>query len=314
MSCDRGQIFFNNRIQMKMQMKYYDNYSEIKTLQPFSIRGHMRTIALNGLSIIDRIKGVQNDLSKNRIQFLYIHHVFKDEEEKLDRLLEQLARNHTFISYSEAVNKILNRTIDKPYISFSSDDGLKNNLRAAEIFNGYGAKACFFVSPGIIDNSDYETIKNFCRTRIKFPPVEFLIWSDIERLQKMGHEIGAHTMEHINIANTKAEKIIEDCKMSFDILKYRCGEVKHFAFPYGRFFHFSEIGRKAVFASGFVSCASAERGCHVNPVKNILTEELCILRDHVILDWDINHIMYFIAKNSRKASPVNNYFPYNYTT
>jgi len=292
-------------------MKYYDNYSEIKSLQPFSIRGHVRTIALNGLSFIDKIRGIQNDLSKDRIQFLYIHHVFKDEEKKLDHLLKQLALNHSFISYSDAVNKILNKAIDKPYITVSSDDGFKNNLRAAEILDENGVKACFFVSPGIINNSDYETIKTFCRMRIKFPPVEFLNWNDIERLQKMGHEIGSHTMDHINIAEAKIEKIIEDCNMSIEVLKSKCGDVKHFAFPYGRFFHFSEIGRKAVFASGFVSCASAERGCHVNPDKSILNEELCILRDHVILDWSIDHVLYFLAKNSRKANPQNNYFPYD---
>ena len=78
-----------------------------------------------------------------------------------------------------------------------------------------------------------------------------------------------HTMDHINIAKTATEDIVEDCRKSIDILKSRCGDVKHFAFPYGRFFHFSEIGRKAVFASGFASCASAERGCHVNPDRDI---------------------------------------------
>jgi peptidoglycan/xylan/chitin deacetylase (PgdA/CDA1 family) len=291
-------------------MKYYDTYKEIKSLKHIGIRGHMRTFALNAISIIERIKRVQNDLNRNRVQFLYIHHVFKDEEKKLDVLLKQLALNHSFISYSNAVDKILNRTIDKSYIAISSDDGFKNNLRAAEILDNNGAKACFFINPKIIGISNYETIKTFCRVRLKFPPVEFLNWKDVELLQKMGHEIGSHTMEHINIAKSSTESIIEDCSKSFEILKYKCGDVKHFAFPYGRFIHFNEIGRKAVFANGFVSCASAERGCHVNPDKKILNEELCILRDHVLLDWNINHVLYFLANNSRKASPQNNYFPY----
>ena len=136
-----------------MQVKYYDNYSDVKKLHPFGIRGHMRTIALNGLSVVDRIKGIQNDLNRKRVQFLYFHHVFKDEEKKLDTLLKQLALNHSFISYSDAIDKILNGAIDKPYITFSSDDGFKNNLRAAEILDDNGAKGCFFISPGIIDNS-----------------------------------------------------------------------------------------------------------------------------------------------------------------
>ena len=293
-----------------MSTKYYDTYKEIKSIQPFGLRGRLRTYALNGLSIIDRISGIQNDLERNRIQFLYIHHVFKDEEKNLDLLLKQLSLNHTFISYSDAVSRILDRAIDKPYITISSDDGFKNNLRAAEIMDNYGAKGCFFISPGIIDIYNYETIETFCRERIKFPPVEFLSWKDVDHLLKMGHEIGSHTMGHVNIAETPKDIIIDDCNKSYETLNSRCGSVKHFAFPYGRFFHFNEIGRKAVFDSGFVSCASAERGCHLNPDKFISNEELCILRDHVILDWNINHILYFLARNSRNASPKNNYFPY----
>lgn len=291
-------------------MQFYNTYSEIKKIKPLGIRGQVRNLALDGLSFIDRIKGFQNELNRHRIQFLYFHHVFKDEEKKLELLLKQLSVNHSFISYSDAVDKILNRNIDKPYIAISSDDGLKNNIRAAEILDNYGAKACFFINPGIIDSPNYDSVKTFCRDRIKFPPVEFLSWGDVDRLQKMGHEIGSHTMNHINIANSAYEEIVEECTQSFDQLKSRCGDVKHFAYPYGRFFHFNELGRKAVFSSGYVSCASAERGCHINPDTEISKEELCILRDHVVVDWDIDHVFYFIANNSRKASSQNNYFPY----
>ena len=61
-------------------------------------------------------------LSKRaRVQFLYIHHIFKDEENSFDELF---LNYHTFISHSEAVNRVINGHIDKPYISISSDDGL----------------------------------------------------------------------------------------------------------------------------------------------------------------------------------------------
>ncbi len=282
-------------------MKYYNNYEEIKKLQPSRVRDCFRVCALNGLSTIDKIRGIQDELNKPRVQFIYIHHVFKDEEKNLDKLLKQLALNHCFISYSDAINIILKRQIDKPYISISSDYGLKNNFRAAEILNAYGAKACFFINPLITGNTNFETIKAFCRDKLRFPPVSFLNWSDIEQLLKMGHEVGSHTMSHINMAKSSEEILIEECCKSYEILKEKCGDVKHFAFPYGRFFYFNEIARKTVFASGFFSCASAERGCHVNPDKSISNEELCILRDHILLNWNLNHVLFFLARNSRQA-------------
>lgn len=293
-----------------MQTKFPETYESIRENKPFSFRDNLRRLILDSLAIIDGIRGIDEDLKKTRIQFLYIHHVFKDEEKKLDDLLMRLSYTHDFISYSEAINKILARSVDRPYIAFSSDDGLKTNLKAADIFMKYGIRACFFINPGITGETDYRVIKDFCESRIKMPPVEFLNWKDISLLLKMGHEIGSHTIDHINIAETPFEKTIEDCRKSFMILEKECGEAKHFAFPYGRFSFFNEEGRKAVFSSGYSSCASAERGCHINPLSDLSVDELCIRRDHILLDWDLRHILFFIAKNSRNADVKNNYFPY----
>ena len=71
----------------------------------------------------------------------------------------------------------LNNKIDKPYIAFSSDDGFKNNLFAAEILNNYGASACFFINPGLVEECDFQKIKNHCRNKLHLPPIEFLNWA-----------------------------------------------------------------------------------------------------------------------------------------
>ena len=291
-------------------MNYFENYTEIKKLKPTGIRGKFRTLALNGLCILDKLNGIERYLNKPRVQFLYIHHIFKDEEKKLENLLKKLILNHTFISYSEGVNKTLEGKIDRPYICISSDDGFKNNLKAAQILNEYGAKACFFINPFIAEKKSFEEVEKYSKTRLNFPPVEFMNWKDIETLQNMGHEIGSHTMEHINIAITKKSEFIDDCNKTFQILQKKCGEAKHFAFPYGRFLHFNDIARESVFNAGFISCATAERGCHIPHEKILQSQHLCIRRDHVILDWNINHIFHFLSNNSRRATIENNFFPY----
>lgn len=290
--------------------EFTGTYQEIKSGHPFSFKAVLRNFALTGLSLKDTIEGIDKYLKVPRVQFLYIHHSFRDELQDMDKLMKRLSKDHTFISYSGAVDLVLNGKIDKPYISISSDDGFKNNLYAAEILDNYGAKACFFINPGLIDEDSFDKIKQYCKEKLHMPPVEFLNWDDVLKLKADGHEIGGHTMFHGNIAGMDQNEMESDLQQTHDIIVSKCGEVKHFAFPYGRFHHFNEPGRQAVFKAGFVSCASAERGCHINNGNKLTPDKLCIRRDHVILDWNMGHTLYFLANNAKKRTEANNLFPY----
>jgi peptidoglycan/xylan/chitin deacetylase (PgdA/CDA1 family) len=115
-------------------------------------------------------------------------------------------------------------------------------------------------------------------------------------------------MEHRNLGATTADVVRQDLEQSRKILTERCGSVKHFAFPYGRFTDLSPQGFKDVFSVGYESCASAERGCHIANGE-VSKEDLCLRRDHVVLDWPLSHVRYFLANNALKASAANNHFP-----
>jgi peptidoglycan/xylan/chitin deacetylase (PgdA/CDA1 family) len=286
---------------------FTEYYSEVQKLKPASARSHIRKVALDVLSLPLLLD--QSYLKKPRLQFLYVHHVFKDEERALVALIEFLQKDHFFISYSEAVDRLLAGDIDKPYIVFSSDDGLKNNLTAAAIFKRYNISACFFVNPYTIEQHDFNLVRDFCYEKIHFPPVEFLTWQDLDLLKKMGQEIGSHTISHVNIAACDEQTIHEEIVSSFNLLNERLGDIKHFAYPYGRYFHFNETGRRLVFDAGFQSCASAERGCHITDRKRLKKEEVLLRRDHVLLHWNLNHLKYFLINNSKKASVEHNFFP-----
>lgn len=290
-------------------MNFSDTYASIKHQKGFSIRSAVRNITLDGLHLIEKFKA-HDALLKNRIQFLYIHHVFKDEVQCLRQLIEYLSENHFFISYSEALNLILNNNIDKPYICISSDDGLKNNLYAAEIFDLFGIKACFFICPGIIGEMDYDKIKKFCEERLLFPTVEFLTWNDIDYLLQKGHEIGSHTMTHINCAETPLNQVEEELNLSYEIIKQKCGICKHFAYPYGRYTDFNKALTDLVFNIGYQSCSSAERGCHVQQPISTSKENLLIRRDNIVLDWRLSHIKYFLNRNAISVSLQQNNFPH----
>jgi peptidoglycan/xylan/chitin deacetylase (PgdA/CDA1 family) len=292
-------------------MRFVDTYKELLVHKPKTTRDTLRHAALDLTSLGFRLSHRREKLfAKPRVQFLYIHHTFRDEVEKLDLLIRTLAQHHHFVSHSEAVERILTGNIDRPYISVSSDDGLRNNIEAARVLDRYGIKGCFFICPSIIDERDPEKIAAFARERLHFPPVEFLSWQEVETLQRQGHEIGGHTSSHINIARTDDTRLPEEIGGCFEQIKKRCGAPMHFAFPYGRFTDFSSAGWKLVRESGYSSCASAQRGCHITAGASLPEAgKLMIRRDHIILDWPLHHILYFIARSALGATPANNLYP-----
>jgi peptidoglycan/xylan/chitin deacetylase (PgdA/CDA1 family) len=296
-----------------MPQTFTEHYAVLKQLQKPSIRDVSRKMALDTLSSIYAITGTTDAaLKKPRVQFLYIHHIFKDEEVLLKKLIEKLSAAHTFVSYNEAVTRILTGTVDKPYISISSDDGLKNNLHAAKILADYGISACFFICPPMIGENDYQKIKKFSEQRLHLPPVEFMNWKDVETLLQQGHEIGAHTMSHVNLATCNASELEYEIVDCFEEIKKACGSSRHFAYPYGRYHHFTAAAKNMVFSNGFYSCASAERGCHLSPQGTTIEKEhLFIRRDHVILSWPLDHILFFMARSAQKADIHNNDFTYH---
>ncbi len=89
------------------------------------------------------------------------------------------------------------------------------------------------------------------------------------------------------------------------MIEDKVGPIKHFAWPYGLFSHFSDTARQVTFKAGFKSCASAERGAHVVHAANIAPEHICIRRDQLIANWPLKHNLYFLARSSNAASPEN---------
>jgi peptidoglycan/xylan/chitin deacetylase (PgdA/CDA1 family) len=291
-------------------MNFVTTYKALKKYKGTSLLSEARETALDILGLLQKLKG-DNAFKKNRIQFLCLHHVFNDEQKNLRDLLDFLLKDHSFISYSEALKKILDNKIDKPYICISSDDGFKNNLNALNILNEYGISACFFICPDIIENQNEENIEIFCSEKLHIPPVEFLNWNDVDRLLKDGHEIGSHTMKHINLAASEPDIIADDLQLSYDIIKKYVGDRVHFAFPYGRYFHFTAKAREVVFNTGYYSCSSAERGCHVQQSEPPVCEKLLVRRDNIVLAWKPSHIKYFLRRNAMHAKFQQNNFLYN---
>ncbi len=281
--------------------------SEVRRRSPRRMVRHAALTALSGLWQAGGM--IERALRRPRIHFLHLHHVFPDEEAHFRGLLRALARDHTFISYSEAVERAARGRIDRPYAALSMDDGLKSCGRAATILGEFGAHGCFFVITSMIGESDPDKIRRFCATKLGLPPVEFMSWTDAEAMRREGHEIGSHSSTHARLLELNEAELEDEIAGSGDVLRHRLGEALHFAWPYGRFRDISAQATNAVFRAGFSSLASGVRGCHVAGGVPIPMRQLCIRREHCEAQWPPAHTLYFLARSSAAASSESGFWP-----
>src|SRR6266550_1004217 len=271
-----------------------------------SVARHLTISALTRVeSLVSRVSG---STDRECIQFLYFHHVFANEAASFRKLLSDLGDDYTYLPYSHAVARIAAGAIDGRFLALSFDDGFAYNVRAAGIMKELGVSGCFFLATGIIGVTDAESVAEFCRTNLKHAPVEFMGWRDVERLLRDGHEVGGHTRTHANLASITNEMVEAEIGGCFDDLQRRIGKVEHFAWPFGRFSDFSAFAAKTVFKTGFKSCASAVRGCHV-ACGAMTADSVCLRRDHVAATWPTNHVRYFARRNGRRATGRDNTWP-----
>ncbi len=274
-----------------------------RQLQRRDARVTVRQLGRSTFAAFSRVSGrMRGALDRPRVQVFQLHHVLDDELVPFRALLRALGQHHTFISYSQAVDRIERGKVDAPYAVLTFDDGQRSCMRAAKIMKELGISACFFVCPGIIGEKDYQKIRTFCLERLEIPPVPFMSWDDLQRLLEMGHEIGSHGLNHLDLAQLDPEEVIEEIEGSYGALKQHVGRVKHFAWPYGLFENFSPTAAAAVFDAGYVSCASAERGAHGPDIEGQLGPP-CIRREPLEANWPASHSLYLAAYNSQRLSP-----------
>jgi peptidoglycan/xylan/chitin deacetylase (PgdA/CDA1 family) len=97
----------------------------------------------------------------------------------------------------------------KNYLLITFDDGLKNNLFAAEVMEKHDITAFFFIIPKFADTAPDEQknyyikcIRPIINRNIDNEEEDFtaLSWSEIATLAGKGHAIGSHTYTHTLIA------------------------------------------------------------------------------------------------------------------
>lgn len=221
-------------------------------------------------------------------------------------MLDKLSADHTFLSYSDAVKTVQRGPIDRPYIAFSFDDGLKSNIEVARILASYQTTGMFFVPPAIIGNGDIDDVQRFYRYAPEVQEIT-MDWAELAQLKSEGHEVGNHTLSHNSLSQISESAARDEIYEGAEAIRRELGSCEHFAWPRGAFRHFPARLKDAVFDSGHSSCASGVRGAHVAVEEN--HRELCIRRELVASYWPVRHSLFFVQRSARNATPLHNAWP-----
>lgn len=232
--------------------------------------------------------------SPGGVQFLCLHHHDHDAP-SLVRLIEWLRTSYDVVSYSRAIDLVTKRAASRPTLAISLDDGLDTHIQAGDVLAAAGVSACFFVCPSI-PGAGPDTVGWFCRERLFIPPRRVATWPDIERLVGLGHEVGAHTMTHPDLASIQLSQAQSEIADARDELGRRIGPTAHFAWPYGRPAHITHELLAFARETGFESCASTLPGSHRGPPPD------GVIRRHAIeCHWTQARIRSALTRGARRT-------------
>jgi peptidoglycan/xylan/chitin deacetylase (PgdA/CDA1 family) len=159
----------------------------------------------------------------------------------LARLLEALQRG-------EDVSQML-------VITF--DDGYADNHEVAAVeLARRGLPACFFIATEFIESTRVPPWDQELGVRSRW-----MRWTDVRALADRGFEIGAHTMNHVDLGVVRGDPAKQEITGSGHRLARELGAPPpFFSYPFGRRDQITPENRALVRAAGYACCLSAFGG------------------------------------------------------
>ena len=167
----------------------------------------------------------------------------------LNNVFDLIDSKFGFLNPTELRDGISSELGNRVLLTF--DDGfLSNRILAQDVLAPRNIKALFFVTEGFIglDKKLAEEFSKKCfypkssRLQMSDNSSEAMDWVDVLYLIEEGHEVAAHTQNHVHLSsipeNEKRYEIIE----SANLLENKLGKpVRYFAYPFGSFNAVDEI-------------------------------------------------------------------------
>ena len=119
----------------------------------------------------------------------------------------------------------------KPKVLITFDDGIKNNMYAAELLSSRGIKALFLIVPGFVDCPEKEQHNYFIKNirPVINPSIDgspedttALSWEELRKIAEMGHSIGSHSYTHTLVTGKFTR---EESEKEIELSKKRLHEI-----------------------------------------------------------------------------------------
>lgn len=146
-------------------------------------------------------------------------------------------------------------------LAITFDDGYRDNAEvAAPILAQLGLPATFFLITGFIGTDRVAPWDE----HLPAPP-GWMSWEQVRELHRAGFDLGAHTVNHVDMAEATPETVRSELKESKRTLEEFLGtRVDLFSYPFGGPNNITDDARTLVKEAGFRCCPSCHGG--VNPV------------------------------------------------
>jgi len=112
-------------------------------------------------------------------------------------------------------------------VTFSFDDGCDGWLLAADILEKYGFKGTFNVA--------IRHVRKRHDNLVIFPTDRTIHEEDLVELQKRGHEIGSHSLRHVNLRRCNKVEVRHELRTSKEILESHGLKIKTFTCPFNAY-------------------------------------------------------------------------------
>ena len=218
---------------------------------------------------------------KGSFRILLFHDIPLSQQHAFAALVGGLAKRDLLITPSEAERRLAGGG-GKPGVLLSFDDGFASNAQVADaVLAPLGAKALFFVCPGLMEVSGEAQLAAITANVLRgqrSAPEGLMDWDTVERLKADGHAIGSHTMDHLRLTDLSLDQRAAQIGDAALALERRLGQRPGwFAYTFGDLASIdaaslAEIGR----LHGY--CRSGVRGCN-----SATTHSLALRADHVDL-------------------------------
>jgi peptidoglycan/xylan/chitin deacetylase (PgdA/CDA1 family) len=140
-------------------------------------------------------------------------------------------------------------------VAVTFDDCYRDNLFAARVLAEYGLPASFFVPTAFVGTDHIFPWDQH------LPRMANLTWDEVREMAHMGHEIGSHTVNHVNLGTASYEEARTELFESKAVLEKQLGrKVSWFAYPFGGRNDLRPEAAALVEEAGYEGCLSGYGG------------------------------------------------------